>query len=1200
MNNKFGRKATGLLLICHLTLAALPITVLGAENTEESTPIQNQTSKELVESSAILPDAHFSEDTGSQVNPSEETESSEITEFTSEGGEAEKGSITTRSKVASEAENIEEYDTNNSDNANENKLTTENQVVNTATQVNTELELSVALKDPSVTQISLSRNITMTSSVTWTGALKMIEGNEYTLTFANSVRLYGDTVNQELNISNLRIVANAPNTIYQNSSSNVTFTNVTHENQHATGRLLYLNGSNSTVNFYGKNLLESGALIWANTDSKINVTNGASLKVNNNGTFQAIYLANNGQLNLEENSFLDITQNNFSNSVKTVLLEGDASSVNINSGATLKITSAPETGKTQEALSTKGSLNVATGGILDAVSNSSFSTINVGKESNFDEGSNIRIQNNNINGTVLGSNSGTTKITLHSSKGIQTWERGDDFSGKPLFSYSTINQGSFSLNGFSTNQVTSLIESDDNQFNLTFNCAQIGKFLLGDFVDKEVIQQTTIDPLTTKSTEITGQAEPNSNLVIEIEGQAALTGSVSGDGTYKVSLPDGSLVAGSKVNVTASLNGLSSVAETVVEESPKPTIAETTISDLNTDSTSVTGTAEPNADITIKAGDTIIANGRVGSDGVYSLSITKQKAETVVTAQATLNGINSNVAEITVVRSSISKTTINEVTTTSKKVTGTAEPYADIQITVGNSGTKNGKVDSEGNFEVEIDPQQPGTTITAQASIDGLSSNIGSTIVIIDPASTKGTITPDAYNVSSGSQFLTGTYTGDVVSARVYVNGLSVRGGNFTQGNFEFYIGNRIQLVDDIVEIEALDQNGKALDRKVVDLKRDLSGSISLNQYRVGEATINGTFIGDVNLARLVINGTPSSAWGGTFNSDGTFSFYVANLDIKVGDKVEIQALNRQVSGSSEVIKILETKEIKIVDQFKGTITPDKYHYTDTMITGTFSGDINFANLIIDGQSVGNWGGSFNKDTGSFEFYVQTQFREQIKNASKVELQTYYREMKDGKTIDHKIILQPIEIVKAEGTISPLSFKITDREITGSFTGDINFANLIMDGKSYSWGGTFDSATKTFTYFVNRTAADLMRDAEKVELVGYHRDILNWRPIDIELDRSVVKINKEFIGTITSDDYKLGSRIITGSYTGEDINFGRLDIDGTTLWVSAFKEGEFTAYLNAEQANQITKDSKITIYGLHRYVNQSTENVAESNVVVAE
>lgn len=717
-----------------------------------------------------------------------------------------------------------------------------------------------------------------------------------------------------------------------------------------------------------------------------------------------------------------------------------------------------------------------------------------------------------------------------------------------------------------------------------------------EIIANQKISDTTLNGLTTESTQASGEAEPNATISIRVGETELASGRVGSDGKYSVTIEKQQ--AGTVVTAQARLGDIeSNIAETIVI---REGIDETTISELNTDSTSVTGTAEPNAEITIKAGDTVIANGRVGSDGIYSLTIEKQPAGTVVTAQATLNGISSNIAETMVDRATIAETTLNEVTTTSTTVSGTAEPDAHVEITIGDSETKNATVDSDGNFEVEIDQQAAGTIITAQASIDGLQSNIASTIVVTDPANTEGTITPASYNVSSADQFLRGSYTGDVVSARVYVNGSSVRGGNFADGSFEFFIGNRIQSVDDVVEIEALDQYGKVLDRTTVELTRDLAGSITPDQYRVGETMITGTFTGDVNFARLVINGTPSNAWGGTFNADGTFSFYVANLGIKAGDKVEIQALNRQINGNTEAIEVLETKEVTVIDQLQGTITPDQYSYTDTMITGTFTGDINFANLVIDGQSVGNWGGTFNKETGRFEFFVHAQFREQIRTATKVELQTYHRETVDGQTIDHKLVLQPIEIVKAAGTIQPAAFKVTESEITGTFTGDVNFANLIVDGRSISWGGTFNTANQTFTYFVNQTTRDLIRDAETVELVAYHREVVSGRPVDTELDRSVVTIDKEFVGTITPNPYTLGDRIVTGTYTGDDINFGRLEIDGMILWVSGFADGTFTAYLNQEQANSVTKDSQMTIYALHRFADLSTREIAQATVSITE
>lgn len=619
------------------------------------------------------------------------------------------------------------------------------------------------------------------------------------------------------------------------------------------------------------------------------------------------------------------------------------------------------------------------------------------------------------------------------------------------------------------------------------------------------IDETTISELDTDSTQVKGTAEPNSTIVIKAGETTIASGRVGSDGIYSLTIPKQQV--GTVITAQATLNGISSnVAETIVVRTG---IDETTISDLNTDSTSVTGSAEANATIVIKAGDVIIANGRVGSDGIYSLTIPKQQAGTIVTAQATLNGVESNIAETTVVRATIDETTLNEVKNTSTSVSGTAEPGAQVRVIIGHSDTKQTTVDNNGRFEVRIDPQATGTVITAQASMDSLESNIASTVVITDPESTEGTITPGQYNISSGDQFIRGTYTGDVDSARVYVNGTSVRGGTFEDGKFEFFIGSRIQSVDDVVEIEALDPFIKVIDRKTVDLTRDLAGAITPNEFRVGDTMITGTFTGDVNFARLILNGNLTSSWGGTFTPDGNFSFYAANLGIKTGDQVEIQAMNRQVNGNSEVIEILETKEVPVTDNVQSTIATNKYSYLHSSITGTFTGNINFANLVIDGQSVANWGGTFNDATGNFDFFVHAQFREQIRNASKVQLQTFHRETINGQTIDHKLILQPVEMVDVQSEIQPAVFKMTDNEITGTYTGDINFANLIIDGTSISWGGLFDPTTQTFSYFVNEATRNLMREANKVEIVAYHRGVVSGNPIDTPLNRNVIEIEND-------------------------------------------------------------------------------------------
>lgn len=79
-----------------------------------------------------------------------------------------------------------------------------------------------------------------------------------------------------------------------------------------------------------------------------------------------------------------------------------------------------------------------------------------------------------------------------------------------------------------------------------------------------------------------------------------------------------------------------------------------------------------------------------------------------------------------------------------------------------------------------------------------------------------GTITLDKYKL--GTTVLTGTYTGDVKSAELVVNGTPVvPGGTFKDGKFNFYVGNKIKK-GDTDKLIAFAPNGEKLDEKTIEI----------------------------------------------------------------------------------------------------------------------------------------------------------------------------------------------------------------------------------------------------------------------------------------------------------------------------------------------------------------------------------------------
>lgn len=155
--------------------------------------------------------------------------------------------------------------------------------------------------------------------------------------------------------------------------------------------------------------------------------------------------------------------------------------------------------------------------------------------------------------------------------------------------------------------------------------------------------------------------------------------------------------------------------------------------------------------------------------------------------------------------------------------------------------------------------------------------------VTVASAISQGAITPNDYTV--GATNITGSYTGTVARAELFVQGTRVStGGTFANGNFTYFIPTgRIKEGDTVVLI-AFDASGKELGRQTVRTVANTQGSIKAHHYTTGNVTITGNYTGDATKARLTVNGKVIS-WGGTFHS-GTFSYYVGATTIGAKDTV--------------------------------------------------------------------------------------------------------------------------------------------------------------------------------------------------------------------------------------------------------------------------------------------------------------------------
>uniref|UniRef100_UPI002101533F immunoglobulin-like domain-containing protein n=1 Tax=Listeria sp. ILCC806 TaxID=1918335 RepID=UPI002101533F len=435
-----------------------------------------------------------------------------------------------------------------------------------------------------------------------------------------------------------------------------------------------------------------------------------------------------------------------------------------------------------------------------------------------------------------------------------------------------------------------------------------------------------------------GTAEPNADIAITVGQTTIATGKVGSDGNYSLIIPKQAV--GTIVTATATANGKTASASTTVTQG---NIAPTTIGNLTTDSVKAEGTAEPNASLVIKVGQTTIATGQVGLDGNYSLTIPKQAVGTIVTATATKNGKSSS-ANTTVTQGNIVPTTINSLTTDSVKAEGTAEPNASLVIKVGQNTIATGTVASDGTYSVTIPKQAVGTVVTASATAKGKIESANTTVT----RASNGTVTvKDAYYVGYDTR-VKAEVAGDVTKVYLEVDGAKKVTIPVT-GSFEYYAKNDITSTTQTVYLVGLDSTNKELDRKRVTLKDGQLkiGAVAPDSFVVGiDAYVKGTYTGSVTKVGISVNGTILSRI--PVAADGTFRYY-ARPNITDAATDEVYAIGYSSEGDE-----ISRKKVNLFgpESLIGSLTVNPNYFTastDSYVQGTFTGSVKYVSLVVNG-----------------------------------------------------------------------------------------------------------------------------------------------------------------------------------------------------------------------------------------------------------
>ncbi|MBC6163827.1 autolysin modifier protein [Listeria booriae] len=683
------------------------------------------------------------------------------------------------------------------------------------------------------------------------------------------------------------------------------------------------------------------------------------------------------------------------------------------------------------------------------------------------------------------------------------------------------------------------------------------------------IDTTTIEKVTTESTSVSGTAEPNATLVItDQDGKQLATGRVGSDGIYSMTIAK--QAEGNVITATATLAGFTSTASTIVE---RDGINQTTINALTTESTSVSGTAEPNAIIVIKDQDgKQLATGRVGSDGIYSLTITKQLSGTVVTATATSNGKTSSANTTVQDNRTPVAPTVNPIKDTDTKVTGQGVAGDTIKVMTPDGKTYSGTVATDGTWSINIPAQAAGTKIDATATTPSNKVSPATTVTVTQTTQTGAIVKANDFTVGTDKN-ITGTYSGDVKNFRVTIGTNVYAGGslNATDHSYAFYAFDKItaSTTATTYKIEALDKYGNVIDTKTANIIQKSSdntpgvGTVSANPFVIGQdKNVTGTVTGAVASVELVYNG---QTYKGGSVANGQFNFYA--LD-KITDKTKAAVINAYDAKGNKIATsnvALSNKGDNDNTPGTGTVSAKAFViHQDKNVTGTFTGDVKSIKLVYNGVTYS--GGSV--ANGNFSFYALDKITDKSKAAR---IDGY--DAKGNKIATSAIALSDSQDSTSgvgTGTVTANDFNVgTDTNITGAFTGDVTSIKVRVDGTVYS-GGTL--ANGNFTFY----AKDKINNTNQVVFVdGYDR---NGNKIATSAV-TVAKVLPATAGTITPNMFTIATdKYLTASYTG-DVKSVTVTINGTKYTGGTVSNGQVNFYIG----NKITAADTVTIEALDAY-----------------
>lgn len=403
-----------------------------------------------------------------------------------------------------------------------------------------------------------------------------------------------------------------------------------------------------------------------------------------------------------------------------------------------------------------------------------------------------------------------------------------------------------------------------------------------------------IEEVNEQTSNITGHTEKSAKIILSDDKNAKIA-ETTADTDGKFSLSIAKQKAGTVLYVTAedAAGNKSEKFKLVVADTTAPDVP--VVEDITDQSTKVTGTAEADSKVIVKAGTTEIGSAVADAEGKFSVGIAKQKAGVKLSITATDAAGNSSKAVVLTVKDATApaKPTVDPVTDMSTAVTGKAEANSQVTVKAGVQELGSATANADGAFSIDIAKQQAGTQLTVTAK-DAAGNKSGAvTLTVSDATAPKAPIVDE---VTDQSTQVTGKAEADsVVQVK---KGQTEIGKTTAEADGSFSLDIEKQKAGTKLSITATDKAGNLGAEKLVTVK-DVTAPEKPQVNEVTDASTSVSGKAEAGTKVSVKFGTQEIA-STTANADGTFTAVIEKQ--KAGTELHITATDKANLVSAETV----------------------------------------------------------------------------------------------------------------------------------------------------------------------------------------------------------------------------------------------------------------------------------------------------------